>query len=113
MSKKLLPERDKIMDERRKWQTPRQIYGFPTFEDNFLAPKISTEISFKCGVFLDGEKVAAKNHEFARIHHTFHHDLPSKKHQKSAKPPEKLPFCLSNFFSSIRIAKLRETCTYS
>jgi hypothetical protein len=69
--------------------------------------------SKKSGIFSGGEKMAAKHHEFARIHHTFTTKVPSKKHLKFAKPPEKLPFCLSIFFSSIRIAKLRETCTCS
>jgi hypothetical protein len=66
----------------------------------------------KVAYFLKAGKVSVNTPRFTTNPPQLHHDLPSRKQQKSAKPPAKLPFCLSNFFSSIPIEKLRETCSY-
>jgi hypothetical protein len=52
----------------------------------------------KSGVFLGGEKMAAKHHEFAHIHHTFTTNLPSKKHQNPQNPLKNYPFASPIFF---------------
>jgi hypothetical protein len=66
----------------------------------------------KSGAFLEPEKVSVSTPQFTTNPPQLHHDLPTRKRSKSAKPPAKLPFCLSKDFSSICIEKLRETCNY-
>jgi hypothetical protein len=51
-------------------------------------------------MFSGGKKVSFKHHDLPRNSPQLHHDLPSPKHHKNAKPPAKKTLHPKNIFSN-------------